>query len=147
MGGAMRYRLDNLKCTLVVVAICATWAGCVDLYSDPSLWAQGPVDTGGSGGTGGTGGTTTIAPGCMPSESPDPMRDDCGVFVSASAGSDDNDGSQAKPLATIGKALASPKSGPVYLCAESFEEAVQIKSGATIYGGLDCTQEERHQRL
>ncbi len=49
------------------------------------------------------------------------------------------DGTKAKPYATIAKALGSPESGPIYLCGEVFSEAVQIKSGATIYGALDCT--------
>ncbi len=62
------------------------------------------------------------------------------MFVSRSKGDDDSgDGTKEAPFATIAKALASPQSGPVYLCAEVFAEAVQVKSGATIYGGLDCT--------
>jgi hypothetical protein len=99
---------------------------------------------GGGGGTGGTGGTTTIDPGCIPSQTPNAVRDDCGVFVSSSTGDDspESDGSQAKPFATIGKALGSAKSGPIYLCAETFTEAVQLKAGATIYGGLDCASGE-----
>jgi hypothetical protein len=48
------------------------------------------------------------------------------------------DGSKDKPYATIAEALASPKGGPIYLCAETFTESVQIKSGTTIYGALNC---------
>jgi hypothetical protein len=78
-----------------------------------------------------------------PGGTPNPVRDDCGLFVSSSKG-DDNDGSNDKPYATIAKALASPESGPIYLCAETFAEAVHIKSGRKIYGGLDCAKDWKH---
>ncbi len=117
-------------------------AGCTNYYDENylPLTDLGTGGAGGAGGTGGSGGTTTIDPGCIPIQTPNPVRDDCGVFVSSSLGDDgaQNDGSKAKPYATIGKALGSPKNGPVYLCAETFTEAVQLKAGATIYGGLDC---------
>ena len=120
----------------LIVSLAVT-PGCYDAFHDCSFWFCG----GGAGGTGGTGGgtTTTIDPGCIPSDTPNPVRDDCGVFVSSSLGEAGADGSQDKPYATIAEALGSPKSGPIYLCAETFAESVQIKSGATIYGGLDCT--------
>ena len=106
--------------------------------TDPALATGGAG--GGTGGSGGTGGTD---PGCIPSQTPNPVRADCGVFVSASKGTDDsaNDpdaGSPAKPFKSIDKALTS-SAGPIYLCAETFSEAVQIKAGAVLYGGLDCT--------
>ena len=104
----------------------------------------GSGGVGGAGGTGGSGGTTTIDPGCIPSSTQNAVRDDCGVFVSSSKGGDgpEYDGSKGKPFATIGKALGSAKNGPIYLCAETFTETVQLKAGATIYGGLDCASGE-----
>jgi hypothetical protein len=87
---------------------------------DPDSVASGGGGTGGSGGTGGT------DPGCIPSQTPNPVRDDCGIFVSTSKGDDANDGSQAKPYATIGKALASPKSGPIHGRSDSTAHVVDL---------------------
>ena len=112
-------------------------AACSQEYEEFYAPLTDPALATGGGGTTTT--TTTIDPGCIPSDTPNPVRDDCGVFVSSSLGEAGGDGSQDKPYATIAEALGSPKSGPIYLCAETFAESVQIKSGATIYGGLDCT--------
>jgi len=121
---------------VATVTLPACWDGYADLYlplTDPALAA---------GGSGGTTTTTTIDPGCIPSSTPNPVRDDCGLFVSSSKGDDKNDGkTKDTAFATITKALASPDSGPIYLCGESFAEAVKIKSGRTIYGGLDCAKD------
>lgn len=137
----MRLR-TKLAWLLAVLAGTSITAGCYDAFHDCTFWLCG---TGGGGtGGGGTGGTTTttIDPGCHPSVTPNPVRDDCGLFVSSSKGDDKNDGkSKDKAFATIAKALASPDSGPIYLCGETFAEAVKIKSGRTIYGGLDCAKD------
>ena len=111
--------------------------GCTNSYDEHVLPLLDPasVATGGSGGST----TTTIDPGCVPNQATGPITDACGVFVSSSMGKAGGDGSQEEPYATIAEALGSPKSGPIYLCAEAFAESVQMKSGATIYGGLDCT--------
>jgi hypothetical protein len=130
---------------LIVVSVVAAGvvcAGCYDTFSEPSLFRQEPGDVVGVGCTGGAAGSSTSAtadPACTPQESPAPVRDDCGVFVSSSKGSDDNDGSQAKPFASIAKALAAASGKPIYLCAETFPESLRVKAGQTVYGGLDCS--------
>jgi len=79
------------------------------------------------------------APTCDPAAGR--LDDDCdGVFVSSTAGSDDNTGSPAAPVRTLGKALALAQTGTrrVYACAETFVEAVQVPAGVELWGGLDC---------
>jgi hypothetical protein len=88
-------------------------------------------------GTGGTGGIM-VDPGCIPSSSGSPVQNDCGVFVSASKGDDGNTGTKESPFATIGKALSATKGKPVYLCGETFGEAVEASGDAVLYGALDC---------
>ncbi|XXY15893.1 PGRS family protein [Sorangium sp. So ce216] len=78
--------------------------------------------------------------GCVPSENASAVDDECGVFVSSS-GADRNTGTKELPLKTLRKALAfAEQSGKrrVYACAGTFEEAVEVTQGVTIYGGLDC---------
>jgi len=140
MGAAMRNVRTQLLVAGTILAAALPAAGCFDDFSDPTLFLQTYPSTGG----GGSGGTTssTIDPGCIPSSTPNPVRNDCGLFVSSSKGDDNNDGkTKDTAFATIAQALAAPESGPIYLCGESFAEAVQIKSGRTIYGGLDCTKD------
>jgi hypothetical protein len=128
---------------LLAASLLTPAAGACTAYYDEYYVPLLDGATGGSGGTGGT--TTTIDPGCIPSQATSPVRDDCGVFVSASKGTaGTGDGSKDKPYATIAEALASPAGGPIYLCAETFAESVQIKSGTTIYGALDCTTDWKY---
>jgi hypothetical protein len=92
-------------------------------------------------------GSDPIGPECDPSKAQAPVDDACGVFVSV-FGDDANQGSRAKPVQTIAKAIElwADKSEPVpgvrpaiYLCAEMFESAgVTLPGGAVVYGALDC---------
>ncbi|MFO0587773.1 MAG: PGRS family protein [Polyangiaceae bacterium] len=115
-------------------------AACYDVSSDAAVFLQGTGTDGvGSTGTGGTGGTTTtVDPGCIASSKAAPVDDDCGLFVSSSKGSDSNPGTKEAPLKSISKALGTATGKPIYLCGETFAEAVEIKAGALVYGGLDC---------
>jgi hypothetical protein len=113
--------------------------GCYDLSSDPLILRQEGTDhrITSSGGTGGTGGTD---PGCVPSGTTEIVDDSCGVFVSASNGNDANgEGTKEKPFATLEKALT--KGSTIYACADDkpFDEALALKGGVTLFGGLDCT--------
>ena len=95
---------------------------------------------GASGGDGGGGGSTPTE--CIPAvATPDPVGDDCGLFVSSSLGDDGNAGTKAAPLATITEALSQAAGRPIYLCAESFDEAVTLAAPTELYGGLDCTSD------
>lgn len=77
---------------------------------------------------------------CDPSQSEDVIGDDCGYFVSRASGDDTNDGSKARPLRTLERAitLAGERTHNVYACAGEFEEAVRLPSGMKLFGGLDC---------
>ncbi|WP_438033115.1 PGRS family protein [Sorangium sp. So ce204] len=80
-------------------------------------------------------------PACVPSENASAVDDACGAFVSAS-GSDENAATKGAPLKTLRAALAlaeENRTRRVYACAETFDEAVEVTQGVTIYGGLDCT--------
>lgn len=149
---------DFRRCSIALagIALGAVPIGCLSPDTFPgdlptgTAGSGGMTDiggTGGDGGTGNTGGTTgstttpaTVDPACVPSMTDEntPVTDDCGVFVSSSQGDDTNPGTKAAPFKTIMAALSSPKAGPRYLCAESFNESVNISADATLFGGLDC---------
>ncbi|HWL88073.1 MAG TPA: hypothetical protein VNO21_19860, partial [Polyangiaceae bacterium] len=85
-------------------------------------------------------------PTCQPSPADDPtvIRDDCGIFA-APTGRDDNAGTRAAPVKTLGRAigLAQKKNGRVYLCATTYPESLVIghddaSSDLSVYGGLAC---------
>lgn len=64
----------------------------------------------------------------------------CGVFVSASLGSDDNPGTMERPFRTLAQAFAAAPEGArrVYACAELFAEAAELPAGVELWGGLAC---------
>ncbi len=125
--------------SMVGCLLCA--GGCSQEYQEFYVPLTDPALASGGGGAGGGTTTSTIDPGCIPRGSSEAVRADCGVFVSSSMGSDANDGSQAKPFATIATAIAAAQSEPIYLCAEVFPESVHLTSGVKIFGGLDCANE------
>ncbi|HZF48462.1 MAG TPA: PGRS family protein [Polyangiaceae bacterium] len=126
-------RSASLSLALVAslaVAVSVHASGCsVDCHANLTC---GEAPLGGVGG--GDGGPS----GCVPSESEGPVDDACGVFVAAN-GNDLAKGSKSAPLATFKKAIemAGPEKR-IYACAEEFNEAVELPSGFTVYGGLGC---------
>jgi hypothetical protein len=71
------------------------------------------------------------------------LRDDLGVFASASKGSDaTGDGTMASPFATASHALTFAKAHGkrVFLCAETYAENLTLENGVSMFGGLDCSQ-------
>jgi len=127
------------------LALCASATGCFDVFSDALIFHHGGQDeiggTGGTGGTGtgGTGGTTTIDPKCVPSDTSEPVDDDCGVFVSSSIGKNTNSGTKKdEAFETLDKAIQEANGRPIYVCAETFSESLTLTEDATFYGGLDC---------
>lgn len=140
----MSYVGKVVGAALVVSAVVAL-SGCGSDYDDIFVPLTDPAlarTTTGTGGTGGT--TTTIEPGCIPRGNSEPVRADCGVFVSSSMGSDGNDGSMTTPYATVGKAIAAAQGEPIYLCAETFAEAIHLTSGLKMFGGMDCANGWKH---
>ncbi|MBM4357377.1 MAG: hypothetical protein FJ096_04630 [Deltaproteobacteria bacterium] len=98
----------------------------------------------GGHGEGGAGGEAPT-PSCDPELANDPVADSCGIFVSTSLGTDSaqGQGTKALPFATLAKALdvlSTTGITTLYLCGETFEEAVVMPSGVNVYGGLECTK-------
>jgi hypothetical protein len=62
------------------------------------------------------------------------------VFVSAVSGDDSRNGTPDQPVKTLKRAiaLALQNKGWVYACAESFDEAVEVPAGISLFGGLYC---------
>lgn len=89
----------------------------------------------------------TTGDGCVITASPADdacvLRDELGVFVSASKGSDAaGDGSMAQPFATAAHGITFAKAHQkrVFLCAETYAENITIENGVSVFGGLDCSQ-------
>ncbi|MBL8606513.1 MAG: hypothetical protein JNL38_04300 [Myxococcales bacterium] len=63
-----------------------------------------------------------------------------GVFVSASKGNDQNDGSMTKPLATLAAGLRKGQieGKRVLVCAETYAETLAWIDGVSAYGYFDC---------
>ena len=151
----MRARLVFVTALLLGAAS----AGCFDILSNDKAFDQGTGAGSGTGGTGGDGGnggttnttgaggtttsttTTTVPVECVPANVATAVNDECGVFVSSSQGDDGNEGSKAKPFATIAAALQNAPGKTIYLCNETFTGKVEISGSTNIYGGLDCTAE------
>ena len=76
-----------------------------------------------------------------PKDSPLCIADTVGIFVDATKGDDSGgDGSKAKPVKTISKALSILGGKPrVYVCEGTYAGSVDVASAAAIYGGLTCS--------
>src|SRR5262249_11745131 len=61
-----------------------------------------------AGGTGGSGGT---APMCPDDPADGPVSEECGIWVSASLGNDENAGTQAAPVKSLAHAIELAKQG------------------------------------
>ncbi|MDI3282937.1 PGRS family protein [Polyangium sp. 15x6] len=82
-----------------------------------------------------------VVPRCVPAWNAGPVPADCGVFVSASLGDDDDPGTQDKPFRTLAHAaLIAGADRPIYACAEDFHERLVLPAGASVFGGLDCEE-------
>lgn len=91
-----------------------------------------------------SGGSSSGGPAAPPEENAKPPGVDGkpleGVFVSASKGSDQNDGSMTKPLATIAAGLRKGQidGKRVLVCAETYAETLAWIDGVSAYGYFDC---------
>lgn len=101
----------------------------------------GGTGSGGDGGdgSGGTGGGSPCA------ESPlDPadgaIHPQCALWVSSSVGDDNNPGTQAQPVRTLAHAivLAQADAGRIYACGETYQEAVALPAGVSLFGGFSA---------
>lgn len=123
------------------------YVGCGTDYADFYLPLTQPSSGTGGGGasatsTTGTGGTP---PGCEGDPTTDAtlVRDECGVFVSASAPAGGK-GTKASPYQTFALAAGAADVKRIYACAETYPEAAPIgfAGGIEIYAGFgDCGKE------
>ncbi|WP_437615419.1 hypothetical protein WMF20_18475 [Sorangium sp. So ce834] len=71
-----------------------------------------------------------------------PVMDECGVFVSASAGGDGpRTGTRLEPFTSLQQAIVEAQARGlhhVYACGETFEEEVTLISGVHLWGGRRC---------
>ncbi|WP_437627207.1 hypothetical protein [Sorangium sp. So ce1151] len=87
-----------------------------------------------------------LAPPKLPCEviepSVGPVMDECGVFVSASAGGDGpRTGTRLDPFTSLQQAIVEAQARGlhhVYACGETFEEEVTLISGVHLWGGRRC---------
>jgi hypothetical protein len=79
-------------------------------------------------------------PGCekSPKDDPSVIKDECGIFVSASVAVTGN-GTKDKPFKTLKEGIdaAGKKAFRVYACAETYAEEASLK-GVSLFGGFDC---------
>lgn len=118
----------------------AVLAGCP--VSPPALCDYGACDPPDGAVVDGGDSGFDAPPGCDltkdPKDSLPCVTDSVGIFVS-STGSDANDGSKAKPVATIGKALSLIGTKPrIYVCEGNYPGSVDIAKTVGIYGGFKC---------
>ena len=82
-----------------------------------------------------------------PAEPPAPpakaeeVTEQYGVFV-AKDGTGENPGTRKSPLASIAEGIAKAKAdkkGRVYVCEGTYTESLELESGVSIVGGLDCS--------
>lgn len=118
-------------CALAAAGSTGCSYSCVDNYT-----CEIETGTSGTGGSGGAGGGLL----CPEDPTDGPVAAECGVWVSPSLGDDANPGTQTAPVKTIaaGTVLAQTGTMRVYLCGETYDEAVALYSGVSLFGGFDC---------
>ena len=96
-----------------------------------------------------------VLAGCGPEETAilgcnDPafggVEEDCGVWVSASLGSDQNPGTRAAPLASLTAAVQKARDAQkdVYACGELWTDPLVLPSNVSLYGGFDCANDWKY---
>lgn len=78
----------------------------------------------------------------LPTEDPCVIDEPYGIFVSSSKGTADGAGTRAQPVRSLQRAVALAKTSGkrVYACAESYEEALTLENGVSIFGMFDCNR-------
>jgi len=156
-----------LAAAIVAVSSCSDPIDCTDRRDCPSDFdsgagrtgndagAPGAMDVGGSAGVtgapseagaGGSAGATEVEscdPNADPATTACVIADQYGTFVAPYGNDDTADGSQAKPFATVTKALsavAEQKRARIYVCAAEYSEPDTITplDGSSIFGGFSC---------
>lgn len=116
---------------------CASVFRCPSIDNTSSATSSG---TGASGGASGSAGSAGTGGGyaCPEDPSDGEVREECGIWVSATRGDDMNPGTQAAPVKTIATAIALTM-GPlkrIYACGEEYAERVALPAGVSLFGGF-----------
>ena len=115
---------------------------CADIFMCETGGAGGTAGAGASGGAGGS-------DGCPEDPADGEVSPECGVWASALLGDDDNPGTPALPVRTIGKAAELAKgmgsATRIYACGgdgagEIYVEAVTLPAGLSLFGGFACAK-------
>ena len=140
----MRTKSGMAVLAALATASAVVYAGCGTAYDDIYLKLTDRKlarwDDGGSGGGGGGDGGPPPECAGNPTQDATLVRDECGVFVSASAVEDGN-GTKTRPFTKLTDAITEAESTGkrVYACAgKAFAEAVTLSAGIDVYGGFDC---------
>lgn len=122
---------------------------CADIFMCETGGAGGAAGAGASGGAGG-------GDGCPADPADGEVSPECGVWASALLGDDDNPGTPALPVRTIGKAIelaelarGTGSASRIYACGgdgagEIYVEAVTLPAGVSLFGGFTCAQGWRY---
>jgi hypothetical protein len=147
----MRTMARKLAWIGLVGAGMATYAGCGTAYDDFYLeLTNAKYGTSTSTGTGtstssSTTGTGGAPPSCEgdPTTDPSLVRDECGVFVQASAAAGGK-GTKTSPFQTFEEAAGAADVKRIYACAETYAETAPIvfTGGVEIYAGFtECDKQ------
>lgn len=121
----------------------ATFSACGGGGDETTLTTASTSSAQGAGsGQGGAGGGLPVGCDKSPNEDPAALIGQCGIFVAETVGDDDFDGSAKAPVRTLGKAISTAMSSGksrVYACRGTYDEAIVVPPGMSLYGGLDCT--------
>ena len=129
---------ENLALVLAVSLTPFALSACFGAEFTFTTSSVGTGGSGGQGGIGGDGGGGGTPAGCIPSESAEPIAEECGIHVSSSLGADGGPGTRAQPYRSLTEAIANANGKPIYACGEQFHEPVQVPAGVAIYGALAC---------
>ena len=129
---------------LVMLGATGCQYSCADDFTCP-VWG-GAGGTGGQEATGGGGAGGGLVCPDDPADVEERIPEECGVWVSASMGDDSNAGTPGAPVKTIaaGIGLAQAATLRVYVCGETYPEAVSLYSGISLFGGFDCQNDWRY---
>lgn len=131
-----------LRLAAVLMTLSAMGCGTGETASSAGTAGSGGGGDGGSTGAAGSGGSGGSGGGSMCPDDPadGPVAEACGIWASASMGDDANEGTQAKPVKSLTRAIELAADGPgrVYACAETWTEPIIVPSHISMHGGFDC---------
>lgn len=143
----MRIRRNSIALGCFLGGLALLGSGCLDALGDFYVPLTDPkLATWGSGGSSSsTTGTGGEPPGCAGDPTVDAtlVRDECGVFVRASAAAGGK-GTKTSPYQTFAEAAGAADVKRIYACAESYTETAPIvfTGGVEIYAGFtECDKQ------